>query len=828
METEIPSWLTKDYIKTALENTKRTSNIISLENMKINMPITKGDNYVCTVYRVIAEYKAKNENDLLKITLIIKAPHEGGIFSEFGLYEKEVLVYNELLPKFKLLFCDKWEDLTAESFYSMKDNAIILEDLKNKGYVMAERMKQLNLEESKVALSSLAKFHAASVKLYEIEPNVIKKVAKELLFNEEIKETMFPFIKIAFKSAVEALENQPELRKYIQKINHYGENVWNVLAELIKPKEGDFNVLNHGDFWTNNMMLKYVNNEPVNAILIDFQMCRYTSLAFDLIYFMISSVQEDIRTKQYDKLLDIYLEKLNQNLEIFGSKKRLDKRELNKAIEERKFFAPFVTLVFLPTLLANPDKCEIIDYKEMTQEDLKNIENNTALSSNYKNENYLKLLPKLLEEFDKKGLFLRRTENKLENETPAWITKDFIRKALENGSDSSSDSIIIENIDVDSPVAKGNNYACEILRVKVEYKKSGDDELLKTSLILKSLTEASGLADFMLQLGIIEKEVMIYNELIPKYKSVFGDRWGDLTPKSFFSTEKNVIILEDLKFKGYEMADRMKQLNFEECKIAFSALSKYHAASVKLYELEPELIIKVGREVFYNRDLPVSFREDLKNFFKPFIQEATKLPKMQKYIKYLENFVNKSWDILCDIFKSKEDEFNVLNHGDLWVTNMLFKYVDNKPIEVKLIDLQVSRYASPGIDILYFFHSSVQEEVRVNKYEELLNIYLKELNANLEMFGSEKRLDKMELKNAINKAELFTIVVNITLLPLVLADPHKTQILDLKNVTMDDFKSAENSPLKAYYNNEKCMNLVTKRFQEFEERGLFEMDCFKD
>lgn len=156
------------------------------------------------------------------------------------------------------------------------------------------------------------------------------------------------------------------------------------------------------------MMFNISINKSVHVIPTDFQLPRYSS-AFDIIYFLYESVQEKVRIVNYDELLNIYLEKLNLYLEIFDSNKRLDKKELNNEIEEREYFAGYVVIVLLPIIVADSDESEIIEvFKEKTEEELYNIENGDIALQYYKNENYLKMITKRFEEFDKKGWFLSR------------------------------------------------------------------------------------------------------------------------------------------------------------------------------------------------------------------------------------------------------------------------------------------------------------------------------------------------------------------------------------------------------------------------------------
>ncbi len=62
-----------------------------------------------------------------------------------------------------------------------------------------------------------------------------------------------------------------------------------------------------------------------------------------------------------------------------------------------------------------------------------------------------------------------------------------------------------------------------------------------------------------------------------------------------------------------------------------------------------------------------------------------------------------------------KNAFAVICHGDLLMSNMLFKYghlEDDadavRPTEVKFIDFQSARFASLATDLVYFLFTSVQ------------------------------------------------------------------------------------------------------------------------
>lgn len=94
--------------------------------------------------------------------------------------------------------------------------------------------------------------------------------------------------------------------------------------EMGRIKSDEFNVLNHGDSWCNNIMFNYNDDGKLNKImLVDFQMCKYGSPAQDLLYFIFSSPKQEIRLKYFDYLIKYYHDNLTENLALLNYTKPL-------------------------------------------------------------------------------------------------------------------------------------------------------------------------------------------------------------------------------------------------------------------------------------------------------------------------------------------------------------------------------------------------------------------------------------------------------------------------------------------------------------------------
>lgn len=85
-----------------------------------------------------------------------------------------------------------------------------------------------------------------------------------------------------------------------------------------------------------------------------------------------------------------------------------------------------------------------------------------------------------------------------------------------------------------------------------------------------------------------------------------------------------------------------------------------------------------------------------------------------------------------DVAEPMRNGFQVLNHGDLWLNNMMFKFDEERnPIDVKMVDYQLPFWGTPSSDILYFLITSVADDIKVDHFDHFIEFYHEQLSSAL-------------------------------------------------------------------------------------------------
>lgn len=123
---------------------------------------------------------------------------------------------------------------------------------------------------------------------------------------------------------IEFCKIQPGLEKLAEKLSKIEGNFYDRVCAACVRGESDFNVILHGDLWSNNIMFKYnANGEPDVAVLVDFQICYYGSPALDITYSFYTSSHNDVSESDWEELIQYYYDELRTTLQKLNYSKKI-------------------------------------------------------------------------------------------------------------------------------------------------------------------------------------------------------------------------------------------------------------------------------------------------------------------------------------------------------------------------------------------------------------------------------------------------------------------------------------------------------------------------
>lgn len=101
-------------------------------------------------------------------------------------------------------------------------------------------------------------------------------------------------------------------------INHVNLG-WKNANDVHYHRESAFNSICHNDFWMNNMMIGYNAEGDLHCIkFVDYQLTIYGSGIQDLIFFLFTSVENDVLVKHCDRLIEHYMQAFMDCLTLHG------------------------------------------------------------------------------------------------------------------------------------------------------------------------------------------------------------------------------------------------------------------------------------------------------------------------------------------------------------------------------------------------------------------------------------------------------------------------------------------------------------------------------
>ncbi|XP_017052781.1 uncharacterized protein LOC108095954 [Drosophila ficusphila] len=358
---------------------------------------------------------------------------------------------------------------------------------------------------------------------------------------------------------------------------------------------------------------------------------------------------------------------------------------------------------------------------------------------------------------------------------PEWISTLSLNQAVQSTVDGE-----VQILSVAPSVHLIQFRNCTILipiKVKVRL---GNWTVKKLSFLLKAQHGNDFQARVMNQLKMFLREQQVYHNILPKFEQLYSEVGKNISfgPRAF-KLDHNIgvqyILLEDLKALGYKNVERQGGFNIKCLKQVLQKLAQFHAASVVYVEKHGEFPKLLANGVYTKSNRSVL--NEL-NDPDPFLSQLRRLRIGDHFHK---RFVEKEQDLVDRILEMHAidpEKFNVLNHCDCWVNNVMFKFDDEDQVEdTALLDFQLVKYGSPANDLYYTILSSAEKDIKLTQFDSMVQYYFYHLLDSLKVLNCQRPLPQLQdIRDALNRNGLAAYVVVTRVLPIAMMNQFEDEV----------------------------------------------------
>ncbi|XP_026330464.1 uncharacterized protein LOC113237959 [Hyposmocoma kahamanoa] len=683
------------------------------KNVKVEvLPVgNAGDNYVANVQRISVEKNGES------FKMIAKVAPKNDMKRTLGnirlLFQNENVMYTEVLPKFTEL--EKAANIPEKerlryaicygTYLEEPNEIILLQDLEVPGFKMLDRFSSLADDNVRMVLKNFANLHSLSYVLKYKEPETFEKFTKGLanfwLILVDVPEITGWFTQI--DADVQTLLDDDKYKTAVK--NAAGQMIPRA-AKLAKiDADSKFSVIQQGDAWTNNIMFKIENDITVECCMIDYQASKLSSPVADIQYMIFNCTDHATRTNNYYDWIDYYHSQLDKSLGNYGLKANFvyprdqfdaDLRRFAKFSLGQAVMAATIMVRETADATKLKDAMNNVDGKKSTQE----IADQVKISASDP-----------------------ETINKCKTKIEGLVLE-------ERG---------FKNVKIDiQPVGQiGDNFVANVKRITVE--KDGETFKMIAKVAPRShMQRVIGNS----RLSFLNEDIM-YTQVLAKFSEL--EKAADIPEKerfryaacyeTYMEEPNEIILLEDLQVSGYKILDKSKSLTDENVRLVLKNFAVLHSLSYVLRYKEPETFEKFCKSLINFWSVMANAPEII-NWFTQIDADVQMLLDDDKYKKAVKNAVTK---MLNQIVKLSALDINskhsVIQQGDPWTNNIMFRLENDRSVDCCMIDYQISKQSNPVADLHYMIFNCTDYATRAKHFHDWIDYYYSQLDKSLANFG---------------------------------------------------------------------------------------------
>lgn len=297
-----------------------------------------GDGFIASIVGVTirSELPADHANYRDELCLVMKLLPDNAsrrqFFSSVKLFAREAHFYNNIVPALKTF--QQLHGLDADTgFFAFphcfaaradadtNEFYIVMEDIRQRQFALHDRNRSLRVEHVRLLFKQLGRFHGLSFAMRDQQPQQFQALvdgSEEIWLQMTEQEVFRKMIAAGYDSTMSMLTTDRHLA-VMKRLRANWLDQWKRC--LKKGAAGRWTVIGHGDCWNNNLMFSGLNEaaDPTEIRLLDWQMARFGSPMLDVMYFLFTSTDRQLRDEHLEQLLHDYHAACSQVIEACGS-----------------------------------------------------------------------------------------------------------------------------------------------------------------------------------------------------------------------------------------------------------------------------------------------------------------------------------------------------------------------------------------------------------------------------------------------------------------------------------------------------------------------------
>ncbi|XP_017490721.1 PREDICTED: uncharacterized protein LOC108378927 isoform X1 [Rhagoletis zephyria] len=389
---------------------------------------------------------------------------------------------------------------------------------------------------------------------------------------------------------------------------------------------------------------------------------------------------------------------------------------------------------------------------------------------------------------------------------------------------------------------RGDNYTATLYRTHLSGQRKsttdGKKQKWEKNLICKRLPEDVQRREAYKSDKLFRNEVLFYTEILPellRFQCTKTEKAFEATPKCFYA-RGDLLIMEDLRVRGFQMTDRQKGLTLDETRLVLKQVAQFHALSLA-YKFEKPAQFERLRALVTEGLFCSSNENWYKNYYERLTKDAIKmvsdvLPDESKYLDAMRKFAGCSSFFSQMVYLvSTESALSAICHGDCWVNNFLYRYecVDDiteqkNAVEVCLVDFQLIRYSSIALDIANLLFCCTTKAMRDEHLNAFIKLYTSEVFSWLKTLCTHipESCDSADKFAKLFREELktygrFALGLALDILPMsTCASEHAPDMY--LNIHHDEMETG--APILNFPPNDLCRRKMTDIVIDMVDRGM--------